>query len=182
MSFCLKRSHSWDANNFSPTQEILRKLCNPEIIIVFTRVRLFVHILSHTNPVHTLQSWFFNIHFNILPFTPSSFSWSLTFTPIKMLYSFLIFPCTFAPPPISFSLFGLPEYLLRTNHDALLYALFSRFLLFTVSYPQFSSAPYSRTTLAYVLPLMTDQSSHRCKTTGCIVFHKIVIFVALDSK
>jgi len=81
-------------------------------------------------------------------------------------FYFPLYFCHPPPPPISFSLIGLPEFLFRKNHDALLYTLFSRLILFTVSYPQFSSAPYSRTSLAYVLPLMTNQISHRCKTTG----------------
>ena len=41
---------------------------------------LFVRILSHMTPVHTFQSYFIKIHFNIvLTRTPNSYKWSVSF-------------------------------------------------------------------------------------------------------
>lgn len=70
---------------------------------MFTRFRLFVLILSHINPVQTLQSWFFNIHFNIIPSTPSFFQLISYFqvSPSKLCihFSFPLYFCRHPPPP-----------------------------------------------------------------------------------
>lgn len=55
----LQQSPSWPANRCSPGQQILRFYPNWYFSILFIR-------FGHKNPVHSLLSCFFNIHFNII--------------------------------------------------------------------------------------------------------------------
>lgn len=50
-------------------------------------------LLTQTNPIHILTSYFFQIYFNILPSTPMSSKWPLSAGfPTITLYAFLCFP------------------------------------------------------------------------------------------
>ena len=50
-------------------------------------------LLSQTNPIHTLTSYFFQIYFNILSSMPMSSKWPLSAGfPTITLYAFLCFP------------------------------------------------------------------------------------------
>jgi hypothetical protein len=66
---------SWEANNWSFTQEIPGILCTFQV----HKSPPLMPIPSQRNPVHTLQSYFFNVHLNII----------LTYTFRFLIISFL---------------------------------------------------------------------------------------------
>ena len=79
LTYSMEQSLSWEANQFSASQEIPCILWNPK---VHHRIQMSpspVLILSQLNPVHVLTSHFLNIPFNIiLPSMPGSSKWSLS--------------------------------------------------------------------------------------------------------
>jgi len=129
---------------------------------------------------------FFNIDFNIiLPSTPRSSKWSLSFM-FPYGNSVWISPITHTchrPHP---SLYPWFDHLhnLWCGEQIMKILNFSTFLLLPTSEVRISSsAPYSRTQSAQVLPLMRAtkfQTIH--KTTGKIVFLHILILLFRDSK
>jgi hypothetical protein len=62
LTYCMKQSTSWEANQFSACQKIPHILWNPKFIIAVTSVP----ILSQLNPVHAPISNFLKMHLNIL--------------------------------------------------------------------------------------------------------------------
>ena len=80
-TYSLQQSPSWEANQFSASQEIPRILWNPKVHYRIHKCPPPVPILSQFEPVHTPTSYFLKIHFNIiLPPTPGSRKWSLSLT------------------------------------------------------------------------------------------------------
>ena len=77
-------SPSWEANQFSASQEIPHILWNPKVHYCIQNSPPPVSILSQLDPVHTPISHFLMIHLNIiLPSTPGSAKWSLSlYTPL----------------------------------------------------------------------------------------------------
>jgi hypothetical protein len=72
-------SSSRGALNCAATQELLSNLRNPKVQYRVNKSLPLVPILSHTNPVHTIPSYFSKIHFNIVhPFTSWSSKWFLS--------------------------------------------------------------------------------------------------------
>ena len=70
---------SWEANQFSASQEIPRTLLNPNVHHRIHKCPPPVLMLSNIDPAHALASHFLKIHLNIiLTFTPGSYKWSLS--------------------------------------------------------------------------------------------------------
>jgi hypothetical protein len=77
---CIQHSPSWEANRFAASQEIPFILWNPKVHYHFHKCPPSFSVLSQLNSVHTPTSQFLKIHLNIiLPSTPGSPQWSLSF-------------------------------------------------------------------------------------------------------
>ena len=103
-TYSVQHSSSWEANQFSASQEIPRILWNPKVYHHVYKNQPPVPILSQINTAHAHPSHFSEIHLNIIPYLclglpsglfPSDF-------PIKTLYATLLSPYVLHSPPISF--------------------------------------------------------------------------------
>jgi hypothetical protein len=63
----MEQSPSWEANGFSPSQEIPHSLWSPAVHYRIHSILPLVPILSQLNPVRDFSFHFFKIHFNIVP-------------------------------------------------------------------------------------------------------------------
>jgi hypothetical protein len=66
LSNSMEHSPSWEANSHSYSQEIRRPLWNTKVYYCGHKDPPLIPILSQMKPVHTLPSYFFKIHFNII--------------------------------------------------------------------------------------------------------------------
>jgi hypothetical protein len=67
----MEQSHSWEANDYSASQEIPLHLWNPKVHYRVHNSLPLVTIMSQMHPVHTFPPYFHEIHSNIiLPSTP----------------------------------------------------------------------------------------------------------------
>jgi hypothetical protein len=62
----MEQRPSWEANSFSPSQEIPRILWSPEVHYRIHKIPPPVPIFSQLNPVHATSSYFLKIHFNMV--------------------------------------------------------------------------------------------------------------------
>ena len=80
LTYSMQQSPSWEANWLSACQEILHILWNPIVHYRVYKSPAPVPSLRQTNPVHSPTSHLLKIHLNtILPSTPKSSKWSLSF-------------------------------------------------------------------------------------------------------
>jgi hypothetical protein len=102
----MELSPSGEAANCAATQELPSILWNPEVHYRVHKSPPLVPILSQINPFHTMSSYLYKIHFNIVhPPTSCSSQWSLSFCPshqysicIPILYYSCCMPCPSHPP------------------------------------------------------------------------------------
>ena len=142
----MEQSPSWEANQFSATQEIPCTLRNPKVHYYNQKCLPPVPILSQLDPVHTTTSHFLKIHHNItLPSMPGSPKWSPSLRfPHHNPYMPLLPPhtlYTLHAPPISFFLILSPHTILGEEYRSLSSSLCS-----------FSPLP------CYLIPLRTKYS------------------------
>jgi hypothetical protein len=173
----MEQSPSWEANQFSPSQEIPLILLNGKVHYRIHNCPPPVPILSQLDPVHTPTSHLLKIHLNIIPpFTPVLPSRSFPqVSPSNNCIRFSSPPYARHVPSISFfSILPPAQYWVRnTDHSAPHYVTFSiplgpNTLLNTL----FSNTLSLRSSLN-----VSDQVSHPYKTTG-----KIIVLYILISK
>ena len=152
---------SWEANQFSTSQEIPHILRNPKVHYRVHKSPPPVLILIRINPAHAPTSHLPKIHLNIIfLLVPVSSKWSisLAFPHQNPVCTSPLSPYVLHALPISFFLILSPElYLVRnTGQSTPHYVVVSTPLLSRSSYVQiFSSASCSQTPSAYVFPSLS---------------------------
>lgn len=145
------QSPSWEANNSTASQDIRRILRNPKVHYRLNNSPPYVPTMSKMNPVHTFPLYFFKMHFNIIyPSAPTSLGF-----PIKYAVALPLFPAKCHMPQPSHSRWFVGSKKLSSS----LCNFFSLLLLPSSQTQIPSSASYSRTPSAGVLPLTSETKS-----------------------
>ena len=157
-------NRSWKADGFSASQEMSQILRNSKLYYCVYNSPYLLPILSQINPVHTLTASFFNTHFNIILSVTSKYSKGC---PCCMFPDQNLESICFPPPHTCYMPhpFQLPGFYCLKNiwwiKVMRLLSSPSNLLLPPPSKTQVSSsAPFSQTTSAYILPLMRKTKFH----------------------
>jgi hypothetical protein len=158
------KSSSWEVNSHSASHEIPCLLCNLKVHNCIHMAPTLIPILSHMHPVHTLPTYFYMIHSNIIfPSMPRNSKWSLPFMLSNkniVSISHLSHLC-YMPHPLT----SLPkQYFVKSSIYVAHYAVFSSFLPLRSKYSHHPVLKHSQS--------MRDQISHLYKT-GKIMVLKI---------
>ena len=112
LPYSMEQSPSWDANRFSPSQEIPCILWNLKFHHRIHKCPPPVPVLTHIDLVHALTSHFLKMHLNIiLPSMPVCSKWSLSlrFPHQNSLYIFPLPHACYMPLPPHSSWFDHPN-------------------------------------------------------------------------
>ena len=112
LTYSMEQSSSWEANQFSASQEIPRILWNPKVHYCIHRSLPPVPILSHLDPFHASTSHMLKIHFNIiLPSTSgaSKRSHSPRFSHQNPVYTYRLLRTCYMPRPSHSFRFNHPK-------------------------------------------------------------------------
>ena len=182
--FSMEQRPSWEANQFSASQEIPCILLNPKVHYGIHKCPPPVLILSQLDPVHTLISHFLKIYLTIiLPFTPGLFPSGF---PIKTLYTALLSPIRATCPTYLILLDFITRTILGEEYRSLSSSLCS-FLHSPVTSSLLGPYILLSTLFSNTLTLrssinVNDQVSRPYKATGKIIVLYILFFKFLDSK
>jgi len=184
-----EQSPSWEANSFSPLQEIFPISCNPKFHHRIYNSKPSFSYQSQINPFHAYPAYFLKFYFNIIaPYKPRFPKWFLFLSgiPTKTLYA-PILPTISATSPahlilldlIPRTIFGeyrsLSSSLCSFRHSPVTWSLLGPNILLSTL---FSNTLNLRSSLN-----MRDQVSHPYKTKGEIsVLYILTIIMFMDCK
>jgi len=183
----MQQSVSWEANQYSASQEIPHFLWEPKVHYRIHKYPPPIPFLSQLDPVNTLTSHFPNIHLNIiLPSTPEFPKWSLSlrFLHHKPLIHLSSPHTCYMPRPSNSSLFYYPKNIWWTVRiiKLLIMQFFPLPCYLVPLRPRYSPQhPILKYPEPTFLPQYGRPSFNPYKTRGKIIVLCILIFIFLDS-
>jgi hypothetical protein len=184
----MEHSPSWETNRSSASQEIPCTLWNLKVHCHVHKHLSPVRIPNQSNPVDACPSHFFKINFtSIFPSMPNLPSCLfISGLPTKTLYAPLLSQIRAVCSThliildlITWMIFG-EQY--RAYGCSLCSLLHSPVTLSLLDQSIFLSTLLLNILSLYSYPIVRDQVSHACKTTGRITVVCILIFIFVDSK